>query len=626
MRIDANTTFTALRGEMNSILPTEQNKHLRSEGQELHTHGLIPHGKGQDAAERRAMKIQSATSKVQSAIENEYSKRYGPGFSQAVFTRVNQRYGTDLGSDGVRVKDLDRIKVAIGEEMVSRDYAMAQTIMARNDPDFGMRVLVGMGLPLDTPLNPLGCDPTKFVDFATKMEQSEQSAPRTAPYQNLSPQELHQLMQLSPTALKQTLLADQRLATRLATMSRTDLAIVAFRDGSLDPDGDAQRLSSALPNQYVKGQGGQPDQVTIGTKQYEFVKNLGGGGYGEGKLFRGLTDGELIVLKHEKYSGTEKGDPTQAPTRFRRAANEIRQHEALSSGPAGGGVVGFKGAVREGDDVWLAMAHAPNGDLSAFCPVMPTDRSAIQEALKSGLISPRVADLLQRSLMQDVLQVLSAIEQHHPQFRHMDFRPENLYLDAHGKPLAADMGTSTTGPVGFVPDAAIHMAPESAEGYGDAQARQGITNKADVYGAGTMLLRMLAGREMFAGVRWQAEMQDALKAFYAARNGYSQLTQTQKDAIAKVDLFVVDTRADRVRVKVSSDPMANQLANLLLYPDPTRRPTATRALQHAWFRDPDLGNPAIKTELQEVAALLSKPRDQLKQADLYRIANLNRAV
>ncbi|EFN56028.1 hypothetical protein CHLNCDRAFT_22745, partial [Chlorella variabilis] len=184
--------------------------------------------------------------------------------------------------------------------------------------------------------------------------------------------------------------------------------------------------------------------------------------------------------------------------------------------------------------IQLAMEHAGGGTL--------------QQLLRS-----KGGALTEPEALRIFLQIFRAVEYCHRRcVVHRDLKPENILLDARGEVKVADFGVASIltpfdGGVSTLAGTPEFMAPDlllstSCDGA-----------KADLWSLGVMLYESLAGRVPFSG----ATLPAILRA--AARNKYAPLP-----------------------AGVSGE--CRDLVAALLRPDPARRITLERGLQHPWLR------------------------------------------
>lgn len=135
------------------------------------------------------------------------------------------------------------------------------------------------------------------------------------------------------------------------------------------------------------------------------------------------------------------------------------------------------GEVKGG--VYIVSAYYSNGTLAQLLEARP--RLTPSEAV--ALLIP-IAEALDYAHLRG--------------FVHGDFKPANILLDAHMRPVLTDLGLAQTFSEsglswsGYLLGTPAYMAPEQLLG-------QGATNKSDIYSLGVVLYEMLSGRRLFEG-------------------------------------------------------------------------------------------------------------------------------
>lgn len=180
----------------------------------------------------------------------------------------------------------------------------------------------------------------------------------------------------------------------------------------------------------------------------------------------------VVAIKTVKRALLEADDPVASfAARFR--------HEARSAGRlAHPGIVAVYEYGEEGDSAWLVMEYVEGRTLAQRLGAGP---------------APDLPEIL--ALME---QLLDALGHAHAQgVWHRDIKPANLILTRDARLKIADFGIARLAGLALTQTCASigtpgYMAPEQYTGLG-------LDHRADLFAAGALLYRLLAGRPAFAG-------------------------------------------------------------------------------------------------------------------------------
>lgn len=140
-------------------------------------------------------------------------------------------------------------------------------------------------------------------------------------------------------------------------------------------------------------------------------------------------------------------------------------------------------------------AHGLCGDV-AFVVTPYMEGMTLAARLGSGSVTPAQA-------LAWILDLLDALAHVHANgVVHRDVKPSNLLVDQHGRLLLLDFGLACRPGAAPAHGTPGYMAPE--------QMRGSVTARSDIYAAGVVLYRMLAGRLPFSGTPFET-MQQALR-------------------------------------------------------------------------------------------------------------------
>ncbi len=260
----------------------------------------------------------------------------------------------------------------------------------------------------------------------------------------------------------------QTLARRLVEAKRLPPAEVAGHLAALAP-------AAATPKSPAAAPGGPVRRVAL-------PRRLGPGDHVGGHVVeRRLGEGGMGTVYAARQEGTgalralKVLDLTAAPDRLARFQREAEAMARVDDHPH---VVRVFGAGTDAGLAYLVLELVPGGDLaSRFAEAGPLDPD-----VACGLVEPlcgALAHLHARGIL------------------HRDLKPQNVLLDADGRPRLADFGLAAiTGAEALTRTGAIvgspaYMAPEQVGG------RAGVDARTDVYGLGAVLYELLTGRPPF---------------------------------------------------------------------------------------------------------------------------------
>lgn len=180
----------------------------------------------------------------------------------------------------------------------------------------------------------------------------------------------------------------------------------------------------------------------------------------------------VVAIKTVKRALLELDDPVASfAARFR--------HEARSAGRlAHPGIVAVYEYGEEGEDAWLVMEYVEGRTLAQRLGAGP---------------APDLPEIL--ALMEQLLDAL--VHAHAQGVWHRDIKPGNLILTNDGRLKVTDFGIARLAEVALTRTCASigtpgYMAPEQYTGLG-------LDHRADLFAAGALLYRLLAGRPAFGG-------------------------------------------------------------------------------------------------------------------------------
>ena len=322
----------------------------------------------------------------------------------------------------------------------------------------------------------------------------------------------------------------------------------------------------------------------------------------------------LVAVKQDlEHQGSEEKILIDA------ARKEARlQRHAMGSGQSR--VLPLLGVVRtKKGEFLIATAFAPHGDANRI-------GEKIAKALKQGRITPRQADLVRLTLLRDMLAEVSHLHAKR-KISHFDIKPGNFFFDNQSKARLADFGTARMGMDGEVRsvpvDNPLWLAPEAIEGNDNIRAGKArmqkemketeeqikamenlslkeksalmaefreeagkkdaglhytISGKADVWSMGVSAFELWYGRLPFPPDKF--------------------MSTTQKNIL---DYSRLDSREERMAQLRLGSSLIDAWIGDMLDPDPRRRPDLDAALRSRIFADPEVGSPAIRKLMTQLA-------------------------
>ena len=172
----------------------------------------------------------------------------------------------------------------------------------------------------------------------------------------------------------------------------------------------------------------------------------------------------------------------------------------LKCAPAGAGAAWLAGAelaagMPRHPHIVPVASHGLCGDV-AYVATPYIEGMTLAARLGAGSVMPAQA-------LAWILELLDALAHVHANgILHRDVKPSNLMVDHHGRLLLVDFGLACRPGAAPAHGTPGYMAPE--------QMRGSVTARCDIYAAGVVLYRMLAGRLPFSGTPFET-MQQALR-------------------------------------------------------------------------------------------------------------------
>lgn len=307
-------------------------------------------------------------------------------------------------------------------------------------------------------------------------------------------------------------------------------------------------------------------QMTVGGEVYANPQKLGNGANATAYRYTNQTTGEAVVVKIPNAWTTIYQNPDQLDQTRSDFADEIenaraimgveaRNHRQAAGGEDGEchpNILDQKGlALGPGGEPLVVMEMADAGDADDFS-------RNVDAACDAGVISDNARHAVMKNAVRQVVRGLKELQDQN--MAHFDLKEENVFLRSDGTFAVADFGGSqrldgpdqeAKYPMGHTP---FYDAPE-IDGPGK------ITAKADNFSLGVMLQNMMDLSKRTREVQMIREKES--------------MTMFSRDQ---------STSADGAPMTESS---LSRLANALLDPDPSKRPTPEAVLFSSFFSDQD---------------------------------------
>ncbi|MBT2323020.1 serine/threonine-protein kinase [Variovorax paradoxus] len=306
-----------------------------------------------------------------------------------------------------------------------------------------------------------------------------------------------------------------------------------------------------------------------------------------------------VVVKAFAQVKDRKGVPRHTPV----AMNEVRAHEQAQVNAGGEShVIGLKAAVRTPDGGTLVvLEHAPLGDANTL-----TRRIETAE-LSDKQLHPRRAQNVKLLAFADMLKGVA--QAHDNGVMHLDIKPDNFFIDKHGKLLLGDFGTSKTSMAASMESgtaAPDFAAPEQLE-TGKMKKPGLITYKADIWSLGVILCEFVAPRVPGKG----PDVPNRPFPYEKPLEGERLIEDFIK--LPKVQRFE--------QLQLSQHNPLHQLVVEMLDPDPAKRPSVHQVLDHPEmkrFTDPGTNEEeTVKRTRKDLLDLAKRGRAQSRRTHRY---------
>lgn len=216
---------------------------------------------------------------------------------------------------------------------------------------------------------------------------------------------------------------------------------------------------------------------------YQMLKKIGRGQFGDVELCKHKASGELVAIKIvSKAEALQSANPGQA-----LVEREVLAAAAeLSSSSTAEGITRLKAAFQDDNFLYLVQEYLPGGDL--FTLVDRTEDERLPEAHVKFYLA-------------ELVEALGVV--HNLGYAHRDVKPENLLLDEAGHLKLADFGSASK--LGSEHSAVTALAtPDYTAPEVLAAIREGnatVAAAADFWSVGVVTFELLVGEMPFSAAR-----------------------------------------------------------------------------------------------------------------------------
>lgn len=153
----------------------------------------------------------------------------------------------------------------------------------------------------------------------------------------------------------------------------------------------------------------------ISIKDFESLKIIGRGAYGEVRLCRNISSGELVAVKKMKKKDMIKKNEIE----------HIRAEQSVLSKSTNLWIIELKSSFQDDDFIYLVMEYLPGGDLMNM--LIKKDIFSLEEA---------------RFYIAEIILAVECV--HSLGYVHRDIKPDNILLDKDGHIKLTDFGLCTS--------------------------------------------------------------------------------------------------------------------------------------------------------------------------------------
>jgi len=291
--------------------------------------------------------------------------------------------------------------------------------------------------------------------------------------------------------------------------------------------------------------------VTKVEDRYEKLQKVGEGTYGDVYKAKDKQTDRIVAMKKIKLEHTEEGVPSTA-IREISLLKELSNHEAI---------VSLIEVINYHRKLWLIFEFLDQ-DLKKYMDSVPS--------LPANLI---------RSYLH---QMLSGLEFCHARrIMHRDLKPQNLLIDSNGRLKLADFGLARAFCVPVRPYThevitLWYRAPEILLG------SQAYSLPVDIWSTGCIFIEMVNKKPFFNG---DCEI-DQLHKIFQIMGTPNETTWPGVTALPEYKTTFPSWKAQNLSNFVKGDVLISDLLSLLLVYEPSKRISAKKALEHAYFVSP----------------------------------------